>query len=404
MRHALVADTVGKNFRHRNAATAPTFRAWVEGGFLRHGRDERFWALRDVSLAVAPGEMVGVIGRNGSGKSTLLRLLGGVMQPDLGNVTASAPVRGLLELNTGMHPDLSGRENIVINGVLCGLLKAEVIARMDDIVRFAGLADHIDQPVRTYSSGMKLRLGFAIAVHVDPRILLIDEVLAVGDLAFQEKCLARIGAFKADGCAIVLISHDMGQIRQFCDRAIWLDAGHVRAEGKPDAVVDAYEAAAHSAGPDTVSARPAPEDGPNRFGSKVVSLSDVVLSDAAGRAVASIASGEGLTVRFRLAAVVPTPVQISVSIADTSGRLCFDANSETDHIDLPPIIGTREMSLRLDRLDLSAGTYFVSVGVWQADWSEAFDMHMDAYPFDVSGDSRLLGVMAPPRRWQTTPD
>jgi lipopolysaccharide transport system ATP-binding protein len=402
MRHALVADTVAKSFRHRNAATAPTFRAWVEGGFLRRGPDERFWALRDVSLAVAPGEMVGVIGRNGSGKSTLLRLLGGVMQPDRGSVTASDPIRGLLELNTGMHPDLSGRENIVINGVLCGLLKSEVIARMDDIIGFADLANHIDQPVRTYSSGMKLRLGFAIAVHVDPRILLIDEVLAVGDLAFQEKCLARIGAFKADGCAIVLISHDMTQIRQFCDRAIWLDAGHVRAEGKPEAVVDAYETAAHRAAAD-MPVMAGPTDGSKRVGTMDVVISDVALTDAAGHALSGINTGDGLTVRFHIASGRPTPVQISLSIADTSGRLCFDANSETDRIDLPPITGSLSCSIDLQRLDLAPGTYFVSVGVWKADWAEAYDMHLDAYPFEVSGGPKLQGIMDPPRRWQATP-
>ncbi|AZQ67210.1 ABC transporter ATP-binding protein [Silicimonas algicola] len=403
MRHALIAETIGKSFRHRNSDIAPTFRAWLESGLFRNRSEKRFWALRDVSLRVAPGEMVGVIGRNGSGKSTLLRLLGGVMQPDRGSVAASDPVRGLLQLNTGMHPDLSGRENVLINGVLCGLLKSEVQERMSDIIAFADLHDHIEQPVRTYSSGMRLRLGFAIAVHVDPKILLIDEVLAVGDLAFQGKCLARISAFKKAGCAIVLISHDMHQIREFCDRAIWLDAGHVCAEGLPDAVVEAYETAAHSAAANE-AAKAEPLEGPNRFGTKEVVIGDVRLMDASGAAIGTIAQGDAMTVRFRLTPAEPTQVQISVSIADASRRLCFDANSETDQIEIPEVASGLSLSISFARLDLSPGTYFVSVGVWHRDWSKAYDMHMDAYSFEITGGPKLLGVLAPPRRWRATPD
>jgi len=345
-----------------------------------------------------------VIGRNGSGKSTLLRILGGVMQPDEGSVVAAAPVRGLLDLNAGMHPDLSGRENIVINGVLSGLLKSEVLSRMDEIIAFSELATHIDQPVRTYSSGMKLRLGFSIAAHVDPEILLIDEVLAVGDLSFQEKCLTRIDRFRKQGCAIVLISHDMSQIRQFCDCALWLDAGQVKATGDPDKVVGAYENAARAAGASARAAAGEPEDGPNRFGSKEVVLSDVRVSDSAGYPVSAIEPGASLLVGFALSASKPTPAQVSISIADGEGRLCFDANSETDGIVVPQIMGKMRFAIDLERLDLAPGAYFLSVGIWRSDWSEAYDMHMDSYPFEISGDTKLLGVLSPPRRWRILVD
>ncbi|MFN0115813.1 MAG: ABC transporter ATP-binding protein [Paracoccaceae bacterium] len=403
MRHALIADRIGKSFRHRDMAKAPTFRAWIEGGLSGRSPADRHWALRDVSLTLAPGEMLGVIGRNGSGKSTLLRLLAGVMRPDEGAVTASAPVRGLLELNSGMHPDLTGRENIVINGVIGGLLRKEVHERMDDIIRFAELEDSIDQPVRTYSSGMKLRLGFAASVHADPRILLIDEVLAVGDLAFQQKCLARIGEFRRNGCAIVLISHDMSQVRDHCDRAIWLDSGHLRAEGKPEAVVEAYEAMSREKIAAQQAEAAATAEGPHRFGSKAAAISDVRITDEDGRAVLCISVGGALSVRFSVAADTPQTAHVSLSIADASGRLCFDANSATDAIDLPPFSGVRGIAIGLRRLDLAPGKYFVSVGLWRPDWSEAYDVHLDACAFEVTGGPALLGVLSPPRVWRIDP-
>ncbi len=237
-----------------------------------------------------------------------------------------------------------------------------------------------------------------------PKILLIDEVLAVGDLAFQEKCLARIDAFKTAGCAIVLISHDMSQVRQFCDRAIWLDAGHIRAVGKPDAVVEAYETAAHNAAAASQAAVSEPGDGPNRFGTKEAVISDFELTDPAGRPLTAIRSGDGMILRFRLTTKVPTELHLSVSIADSSGRLCFDANSEGDQIEMPTVAGGISLAIHLDRLDLAPGTYFISVGAWHKDWSGAYDMHMDAYPFEVTGGPKLLGVLAPPRRWQAIQD
>lgn len=400
----LEARNLSKSFRHRDQAQAPTFRAWVADGFGLGRGVSRFTALEDVSIDLAPGEMVGVIGRNGSGKSTLLRLLSGVLRPDAGRVEARATVRGLLELNAGMHPDLSGRENIMIAGVLSGLLKSEIAARMDAIVAFAELQDHIEQPVRTYSSGMKLRLGFSVAVHVDPEILLIDEVLAVGDLAFQEKCLARIEDFRRQGCGIVFISHDMGQVRRNCDRVLWLDRGRVRMQGLPELVVQAYESAAHQQFPDQKAEVDAKGAGRNiRYGGGQATVSDVGLFGASGQEVTAIATGDSLTVRFRVSAPEPVQAHACVSITDSAGRLCFDANSETDRLALPVLEGSHDLSLELERLDLSPGRYFVSVGVWRADWGEAFDMHEDCYVFDILDGPRLQGVLAPPRRWRLQP-
>lgn len=370
---ALEARGLGKSFRQSAHAGPRTFRQWVEGGFARRRPKDRFWALRGVDFAVAQGEMTGVIGHNGSGKSTLLRLLGGVMQPDEGQVTTTGPVNGLLELNTGMHPDLSGRENIVINGVLGGMLRSEMTARTDDIIAFAELADHIDQPVRTYSSGMKLRLGFSIAVHVDPKILLIDEVLAVGDMAFQQKCLARIGAFKDNGCAIVLITHDMQHVRNFCEKVIWMDHGKVRAIGSPDEVVTLYETAMRTETlkrSDTARADVVTDRGirlrmdENRFGSGDVTLVDVTLLDDQGRPVAALAPGAPMTVRGTMhAAAAINACHVSISIVDDEGTLCLDVNTDTDRITMPAFDGTLPVTLTLGRLDLAPGRYRVSMGV-----------------------------------------
>lgn len=407
---ALEARGIVKAFRHRTSDRASTFRAWVESGFRSRTGRGLIRALDDVTLAVAPGEMVGIIGRNGSGKSTLLRILGGVMQPDQGRVQAGAPPNGLLDLTAGMHPDLTGRENILIGGVLAGLLRSEVRARTDAIIAFAELEDHIDDPVRTYSAGMKLRLGFAVAVHVSPRILLIDEVLSVGDLAFQQKCLDRIRAFREDGCAIVLVSHDLGQVRATCDRVLWLDRGVVRALGPAGQVVDAYEqAAADQIACDRSETRPdraiAPgvtlRAGENWFGSQLAAIRRVLLRDASGQPAASIPAGSPLTVEMALGLDAPLPdAHLSVSIADAAGHLAFDINTQVDPTDLPAFFDGMTIALEFERLDLSPGEYRISVGLWSPDWSEAYDLHMDAYPLAITGPVLSNGPLLPPRRWR----
>lgn len=408
MRPVLRAEGLGKMFLHRGRHPT-TFRGFVEGGWRQMREAEQFWALREVSFDVAPGEMLGVIGHNGSGKSTLLRLLGGVMRADEGRITALAPVNGLLDLNTGMHLDLTGRENIHISGVLAGLLRSEVRDRLDDIVAFAELEGFIDEPVRTYSAGMRLRLGFAIAVHVAPRILLIDEVLAVGDAAFQRKCIARIRQFKKDGCAIVFITHDMSQVEQVCDRVIWMDHGRIRAEGTPADIVSAYQSAMLNASrartrrdqpaTTTVQGR-ALVAGENRVGSGEVTLERVRLLGREGADAAKIAPGQTLILQARVAlrAAVPS-AYFSVTISDAAGGVCFDTNSQVDSIALPVLKGGEVIELVFERLDLSPGTYSISVGLWQTDWSHAYDYHSGAYALEVAGGTATKGVIAPPRRW-----
>lgn len=251
MRHTVIVEGLGKQYRRYHQDRPWTLQEVFQRGFHRMKPAEYFWALREVTMAVAPGRTVGIIGGNGAGKSTLLRLIGGVGRPDEGRVAVHGAVDALLDLGAGFHPDLTGRENVFISGVINGLTRREVANYFDSIVGFAELSEFIDSPLRTYSTGMQMRLAFAVATHTHPQVLLIDEVLAVGDFAFQRKCLERITQFRAEGCTIILVSHDTSLVAKMCDEALWLHAGRVIAHGP------AYEVAArYIAGTDSREGRP----------------------------------------------------------------------------------------------------------------------------------------------------
>jgi lipopolysaccharide transport system ATP-binding protein len=242
----IVAENLGKLFHRYHGNRPRTVYEALLGGLRRLGTVERFWGLRHISFCVAPGRMVGVIGQNGSGKSTLLRLMGGVGRPNEGSIKVRGKIGAILSLGTGFHPDLTGQENVFINGLINGLTRREVEEKFDSIVNFAELENSIDSPLRTYSTGMQMRLAFAVVAHMQPDVLLIDEVLAVGDLAFQRKCMERISRFKDEGCTIILVSHQMSLIRELCDEALWIRAGRLETYGPANAVVDRYVAEAEA--------------------------------------------------------------------------------------------------------------------------------------------------------------
>jgi len=223
--------------------------------FKQGSHYKEFTVLRDFNLTIFPGETVGIVGRNGSGKSTLLKLMAGIFRPAGGTLRVRGHVASLIELGAGFHPELTGRENIELNGLLLGLSKREIAQREDSIIEFAELGDFMDVPVKQYSSGMYMRLGFSIAVEVDPDILLVDEILAVGDAYFREKCLARISGFRERGKTIVMVSHDTALIEQLCDRVLWIDAGGIAADGPPRDVVRQYLQAAASPNPASLVSR-----------------------------------------------------------------------------------------------------------------------------------------------------
>ena len=240
MRDAILVENLGKHFNRYHTEKPVTFMEAALSGFRRIKAVDEFWALRGVCFEVAAGEMMGVIGHNGAGKSTLLQLLGKVAHPTEGCIKMRGRVGALLDLGAGFHGDLTGRENVLVTAIVAGLPRREAIRRFDQIVEFAELARFIDNPVRTYSTGMMMRLAFSVAVHTDPQILLVDEFLSVGDLSFQTKCLNRIAEMKEQGCAIVLVSHDVKQVERLCDRALWLKRGRVVAYGEPTVVAGQY--------------------------------------------------------------------------------------------------------------------------------------------------------------------
>lgn len=234
---------VGKQYRLYHANRPTTLQSAVISGFRRVRPREKFWAVRNLSFECPFGKAIGIVGRNGAGKSTLLRLVSGVIKADEGEIGVGGKIGGLLGVGVGFHSELTGRENALVSGVITGMTMRQVHERMEDIFDFAELDDVIDDPLRTYSSGMRMRLGFSVVAHTEPEIVLIDEVLAVGDMQFQQKCYDRIQKFKADSCAILLVSHNHDQIRRICDEAIWLEKGEAVRKGPVETVLDEYAAA-----------------------------------------------------------------------------------------------------------------------------------------------------------------
>ncbi|MBE9060369.1 ABC transporter ATP-binding protein [cf. Phormidesmis sp. LEGE 11477] len=240
MSEVLIVEGLGKRFRRYHTYRPRTFMQVALSGLKKMQPLDSFWALREVSFAVLPGEVLGVLGRNGSGKSTLLRLIGGVGRAEEGKIWVNGRIGALLDMGAGFHNDLTGRENLNVSGLIAGLSKQQVREKFDTIVEFAEIEDFIDSPMRTYSSGMRMRLAFSIAIHNDPDLLLVDEHLSVGDIGFQTKCMNRIEAMRAGGCAIVLISQSPDQIETVCDRAILLNQGKIVAHDLPAKVAARY--------------------------------------------------------------------------------------------------------------------------------------------------------------------
>src|SRR6202789_3909863 len=230
----------GDGMRHALERAVRNPLAWMKTDMRRRRKTEDFWALRGVSLQIEPGEVVGIIGRNGAGKSTMLKLLSRITVPTEGRIRIDGRVGSLLEVGTGFHQELTGRENIFLNGAILGMSRAEIIRKFDEIVEFSGIEEFLDTPVKRYSSGMYVRLAFAVAAHLEPEILIVDEVLAVGDAAFQKKCLGKMGSFAQSGKTVLFVSHNAEAIRTLCQRAVWLKEGGLHRDGSPDEILEEY--------------------------------------------------------------------------------------------------------------------------------------------------------------------
>lgn len=405
----IIVQNVSKKFRRYHPARPTTLLETIIHGLNHLKSVGEFWALQDITFSIPAGRMVGIIGTNGAGKSTLLSLIGGVGRPDTGSVQTKGRIGAMLNLGAGFHPDLTGRENVFISGVIYGLTSREIEKRFDEIVAFSELEDFIDSPLRTYSSGMQMRLAFAVAAHIEPDILLIDEVLAVGDLVFQRKCLERIKRFKEKGCAIVLVSHDLGVVQQLCDEVIWLKDGHIIGQGPSEVIVGQYKmemtAETRRRTPPShpslhTTANTELKINENRFGSLEMEITAVLLMDAHGQIIEELPGGQPLSVEIYYRALCPISSPIfSVTISKEDGFVCYDASTEATGVVTPLLSGCGKITLVLDRLDLTGGTYYLDVGVYEKNWAYAYDFHWHVYPLRIMAAGGGKGLIQPPYRW-----
>jgi lipopolysaccharide transport system ATP-binding protein len=374
---------------------------------------EKYWALSDVSFDVEPGEMLGIIGDNGAGKSTLLKLLSRIIEPTSGQIEINGRVGALLELGTGFHPDLTGRENVYLSGSMLGMSKTEMSWLFDSIVSFSEMERFVDVPVRHYSSGMFMRLGFSVAIHLKPDILLVDEVLAVGDHAFQLRCLDRITDLRRQGVTSILVTHDLRTVRTLCDRALWLDMGCIRADGPVEHVLDDYMAQIMTEERDTHHKAEAARKGNVthratssawRWGSREAEITEVQLLDGQRRECRSFTTGDTFIARIHYTAHerIEHPV-FGVALHHSDGSHLCGPNTALSDYTIEAIKGDGYMEYAIPGLPLLRGTYLFSAAIYDDTVSHAYDHHHQAYTFRVT-ESELVkerhGMLHIPGHWR----
>jgi ABC-2 type transport system ATP-binding protein len=357
---------------------------------------EDFWALRDVSFAVEQGETFGLIGENGSGKSTMLKCLTKILRPNEGTVSINGKVSALLELGAGFHPELSGRENVFLNGAILGLSQKELRRRFDEIVDFAGVGPFIDEPVKNYSSGMYVRLGFSVAINVDPDVLLVDVVLAVGDESFQRKCNEKFAELRNNGKTIVLVSHSMYSVQNLCHRVAWFEHGHLVQVGPPNEVIEAYVESVQID-------REVDEEGKARWGSGEGRIAAVDLLDATGQPVSRVRSGDRVAIRFHyeMEQAIERPV-FGLSVRTIDG---FEISApKSRDVDCVPekLEGSGDLDVTFDSLRLLPGTYDLTVSLTDQSSLHAYDVRANVLRFDVERGvfHEDAGVVTLGGRWQ----
>ena len=436
MTSAIELVNVSKIYRRYSGRHFSTLKsALLQRSILRDLRpSETFPALSGVTFTVPKGSTYGVIGRNGSGKSTALKLVAGITKPTSGQVHVDGRISALIELGAGFHPEISGRENVFINGIMLGLTKREIHERFDEIVDFAELREFIDAPVKTYSSGMYMRLGFAVAIHVNPDVLLVDEVLAVGDEGFTHKCLDKFAEFRRRGKTILLVTHSLNLVERFCDEALWLDEGHAMTHGDPKRVVGAYltkvsegeevllastsakavEEASRASASDNSGDLP-PVEHPvdptsnmfeateGRWGSREVEIVDVLLLDASGQPAHVFHSGDPMAVRLKVRASKPTDDFVfGIGLFNAEGVCCYGTNTLLEDMNPQHLDDEAEVTFAIDALDLVEGTYKVDVAVHKQNGYQ-YDYHRLLYTFRVKSRVRDVGIYRPRHRWVFSP-
>jgi len=391
---AVIVDGLWKSFRLYHEKNQYLKTAFLRG---KRARYEEFWALSDVSFEIKKGSTFGIIGTNGSGKSTLLKCLTGILTPDKGKITSNGDIAALLELGAGFHPELSGRENIFLNGAILGMSNKQIQSRYDDIVEFSELGRFIDVPVKNYSSGMTVRLGFSIAINVDPEILIIDEVLAVGDEHFQQKCREKIEDFRQHQKTIILVSHGLSDVANICDEVAWLDNGSLKAIGPAVDVVSKYNALSHSAEPVQQ------EDRGERWGTREIEIQDVFLTDQFGHRISNLESGQAVMLNCTYSSTINSKNCVfAYGITDLHGTVLWGTNSKLQGAPFPIQRGTGNNSIFIPQLRLLEGTFDISVAIADESYSHEYDHWSRRHRFSVHQNTIMeLGIIEMNAHWRS---
>ena len=377
-------------------------------------RAQEFWALRDINLEVAPGETLGIVGQNGSGKSTLLQIIAGTLTPTTGEVWVNGRVSALLELGSGFNPEFTGRQNVFFNGQILGLSREEIAAKFDSIAAFADIGDFLDQPVKTYSSGMVVRLAFAVVANIDPTILIIDEALAVGDARFQARCMKRIRQLKEQGVTILFVSHDSASIKMLCTRAALINYGSIIEVGQPKRVIDHYTALLSSdkscnhqqiisprerlefnhCQPETSSNRTLPELHEYRHGTRIAVINEVNITNSYNRKVETIETGSRFNIQVKLAVNANlSDLVIGISIRNLMGLVMYGTNTQLLNCQLPQLDRGQELSVGFQiPCNLHKGIYTVTIGVHSQE-GLSYDWIDDLVVFEVINGNHCEGVV-----------
>jgi ABC-type polysaccharide/polyol phosphate transport system ATPase subunit len=367
-------------------------------------RSDAFWALRDINLCVRRGEAVGIIGPNGAGKSTMLKVLSRVLRPDRGRVQINGRLSGLIEVGAGFHGDLSGRENIFVNGAILGMTRAEIRRNFDSIVEFSGIGDFLDMPVKRYSSGMYVRLGFAIAAHTEPEVLLVDEVLSVGDVSFKAKCMDAMRNFLRRGTSVLFVSHNLAQIKRFCDRVMLLDHGQVRLEGTPDAAIAEYSRLVT----DMEDANPEGIENSHLGGRTAcvgqARIAAVRILQEDGKPARTFVSGQPvrMEIDYDIDPSVAEGIEpnIAISVHMFGAGLFYQFESRRDGLRLARHTGRGTVAVNLSKLSLGEGVYQIGVALADEKGLPEHDWHDRAYRISVVADGITDGPVNQPRRWE----
>lgn len=409
MSYAVVVEDLSKRYRIGGLQHETMLRDALMRIFMRplvRKEQETIWALKDISFKIHQGEVLGIIGRNGAGKSTLLKVLSKITHPTSGKMKTFGRIASLLEVGTGFHDELTGRENIYLNGSILGMKRREINARMDQIIEFSGVEKFIDTPIKRYSSGMRLRLGFAVAAHLDAEILLVDEVLAVGDAEFQKKCLNTMSSIQDTGRTVLFVSHNMAAVENLCSRVIWVENGGIKNDGDSGEIIRRYMSAfssAQQAGYDFTQME-------NRTGAGGIRFTGMEFLDCNGTPKALIRSGEKMTVRlyYRAEQEVINP-HFGLDLLTESGIMIGSINTWSAGFEIPRLPeGRGHMELEVDSLNLLPGRYSVSlwlarVGLYydRLDYCANLDVEMsDFYGTGRGMDKRYFGYVAFPCRWK----